>query len=243
MTAMFHPKYRPDIDGLRAVAVILVVGFHLFPNFIPGGFVGVDIFFVISGYLISTILFNSLDKGVFTYREFYIRRIRRIFPALIVVLTTVAFAGWFVMMADDYKRLGWHLVASGGFFANIAFWQETNYFDTRANLKPLLHIWSLGIEEQFYILWPFILVCAWRLRNKSAHLLTAITCFSFLGCLWLTIHDQTEAYYSPLSRFWELSAGGLIAWLTIYRPHTINRNVNLQAIAGFLFLVAALFFY
>jgi peptidoglycan/LPS O-acetylase OafA/YrhL len=157
-----HPKYRPDIDGLRAVAVLAVVLFHAFPGLIRGGFIGVDIFFVISGYLISTIIFENLDRGSFSFREFYVRRIKRIFPALIVVLLACFAFGWFALLADEFNQLGKHIAAGAGFVSNIVLWGEAGYFDNSAETKPLLHLWSLGIEEQFYIVWPLLLWFAWK---------------------------------------------------------------------------------
>ena len=127
-THLSHPKYRPDIDGLRAIAVLAVVAFHAFPNWIRGGFIGVDIFFVISGYLISTIIFESLDKGTFSFSEFYARRITRIFPALLLVLVACLTFGWFVLLADEYKQLGKHTAGGAGFVSNFLLWNEAGYF-------------------------------------------------------------------------------------------------------------------
>jgi peptidoglycan/LPS O-acetylase OafA/YrhL len=157
-----HPKYRADIDGLRAVAILSVVGFHAFPKLIHGGFIGVDIFFVVSGFLISTILFGSLEKDSFSFVEFYSRRIRRIFPGLIVVLIAAFTAGWFLLLADEYKQFGSHLAGGAGFISNLILWNESDYFDNAAETKPLLHLWSLGIEEQFYIIWPLLPWAGWK---------------------------------------------------------------------------------
>src|SRR5215831_15751110 len=149
-----HPKYRRDIDGLRAVAVLSVVAFHVFPNWMVGGFIGVDIFFVISGYLISTIIFENLDKDTFSFAQFYERRVKRIFPALILVLVSCFAFGWFILLPDEYKQLGKHTAGGTAFVANFVLWNESGYFDNAAETKPLLHLWSLGVEEQFYIVWP-----------------------------------------------------------------------------------------
>lgn len=136
-----HPKYRADIDGLRVIAVLSVVIFHAFPNMLKGGFIGVDIFFVISGFLISTIIFSNLDSGNFSFVEFYSRRIKRIFPALLLVLIACFAVGWFVLLADEYKQLGKHIAGGVGFVSNLLFWQESGYFDNAADTKPLLHLW------------------------------------------------------------------------------------------------------
>ena len=161
-SSLLNHKYRPDIDGLRALAVLAVIAFHAFPAQASGGFIGVDIFFVISGYLISTIIFENLDKGTFKFSEFYARRIARIFPALILVLVASFTFGWFVLLADEFKQLGKHIAAGAGFISNLVLWQEVGYFDNSAETKPLLHLWSLGIEEQFYIAWPLMVWMAWK---------------------------------------------------------------------------------
>ena len=208
-----HAGYRRDIDGLRAVAVLAVLAFHAFPQVLPGGFVGVDVFFVISGYLISGILFSDLQRGQFTYREFYARRMRRIFPALAVVLAACLFFGWLVLLDAEYTQLGGHVAAGAGFIANLALWRESGYFDTAAELKPLLHLWSLGIEEQFYFVWPLVLAVAWSRRWTSA-VLTAVTLGSFALGVWWSRHFIVGAFYLPVPRFWELALGGLLAWHT-----------------------------
>src|SRR6185436_1573279 len=154
--------YRPDIDGLRAVAVLSVVGFHAASRFVPGGYVGVDIFFVISGYLITSIIARQLNQGRFSLVDFYARRCKRIFPSLIIVLLAVLAYGWLVLLPNEYERLGEHIAAGAGFVSNFVFWRESGYFDKVAESKPLLHLWSLGIEEQFYLLWPPLLILAWK---------------------------------------------------------------------------------
>jgi hypothetical protein len=144
--------YRADIDGLRAVAVLLVVGFHAFRSSVPGGFVGVDIFFVISGFLITGIILDAQEKCAFSFRQFYMRRIRRIFPALIIVLTFTFLTSWHLLLPDKMISLGRNLLGGAFFLSNIVLLNETGYFDIAASQKPLLHLWSLGVEEQFYIL-------------------------------------------------------------------------------------------
>jgi peptidoglycan/LPS O-acetylase OafA/YrhL len=149
-------NYRPDIDGLRAIAVFAVVLFHAFPKLVQGGFVGVDIFFVISGYLISGLIFSQAQHGNFSFLEFYARRARRIFPALVLVLSACMVLAWFVEFPPHFKTLGKHVAGGSAFISNFLLWQESGYFDSNALTKPLLHLWSLGVEEQFYIFWPLL---------------------------------------------------------------------------------------
>ncbi len=212
-----HPKYRPDIDGLRAIAVLSVVAYHAFPSWVKGGFIGVDVFFVISGYLISTIIFENLEKGTFSFAEFYARRIKRIFPALLLVLIASYAFGWFALLADEYKQLGEHIVAGAGFVSNIVLWNEAGYFDNSAETKPLLHLWSLGIEEQFYIVWPLLLWFAWTRKFNLLTLTILVAIVSFYLNVKGIKKDAVATFYSPQTRFWELLCGSLLSWLTIYK--------------------------
>ena len=141
---------RPDVDGLRAVAVLAVVAFHYFPGTLPGGFVGVDIFFVISGFLISQIIMGGLEQGTFSFGGFYARRVRRIFPALLLVLAASLVFGWIALLTNEYEQLGGHAAASAAFVANFVFWNESGYFDNAALTKPLLHLWSLSSSDPLY---------------------------------------------------------------------------------------------
>lgn len=218
-----HPEYRSDIDGLRAVAILSVVGFHAFPFWVKGGFVGVDIFFVISGFLISTIIFGNLERNTFSFIEFYSRRIKRIFPALLVVLIACFAFGWFALLADDYKQLGKHMAAGAGFASNIVLWNESGYFDKAAETKPLLHLWSLGIEEQFYIVWPLLLWFAWKSRFNLLAMTFSVVAVSFVLNVRGIRTDAVAAFYSPQTRFWELLVGSVLAWLTLHK-----RNVKLH---------------
>lgn len=234
-------KYRPDIDGLRAIAVLSVVIFHAFPERLPGGFIGVDIFFVISGFLISSIIFQALDQGSFSFADFYSRRIRRIFPALLVVLVACLSFGWLVLLPDELNQLGKHAAAGAAFIANLALIGEVGYFNNAAETKPLLHLWSLGIEEQFYILFPLAMWAAWKTRFKAIYILIPLALLSFYLNIHLVTQDSVVAFYSPLSRFWELLIGSALAWLTIYRTPTLTvTGANLCSILGCGALIAGL---
>lgn len=227
-----HPKYRGDIDGLRAIAVLSVVGFHAFPHWIRGGFIGVDVFFVISGYLISTIILTSLARNAFSFREFYSRRIRRIFPALIVVLAACLAFGWLSLLADEFKQIGKHTSGGAGFVSNFLLWKESGYFDATADSKPLLHLWSLGIEEQFYILWPVLLYLAWRRKFNLLYLIVALLLCSLYLNVSKVEKDAVATFYSPAPRFWELLFGGALAYVTAFRQRPAgDGDSHLQALA------------
>lgn len=202
--------YRADIDGLRAISVLAVIGFHAFPGLVRGGFVGVDVFFVISGFLISGIIFAELEKNKFSFFQFYARRVRRIFPALAVMLATCYAIGWLVLFPEEYARLGSHIAGAAGFVANLIFLRESGYFDAAAAAKPLLHLWSLGVEEQFYIVWPSLIWIAWRRKIDVLTTILVISAASFL--VMLAAPSRAVAFYSPLTRFWELMAGSMLAY-------------------------------
>jgi peptidoglycan/LPS O-acetylase OafA/YrhL len=204
-------KYIAAIDGLRAIAVLAVILFHAFPTAIPGGFIGVDIFFVISGYLITNIIVTQAGSGIFSFKHFYARRIRRIFPALIIVLVSVYALGWFVMLADEFKQLGKHIAAGAGFVANWAYWLESGYFDELHELKPLLNLWSLGVEEQFYIFWPCIVLLLMKLKMRLRGTLLFLVGISFLLNILFIKDHQSATFFLPFSRFWELGLGGILA--------------------------------
>lgn len=227
-----HLKYRPDIDGLRAIAVLAVVAFHAFPNSITGGFIGVDIFFVISGYLISTIIFKSLDEDTFSFVDFYSRRIKRIFPALIFVLASCFAFGWFALLAGEYKQLGIHIASGAGFVSNLLSWYEAGYFDNAADTKPLLHLWSLGIEEQFYIVWPLLLWLSWRSKLNLLMMTILIAGISFALNMKGVGQDIRATFYSPQTRFWELLCGSILAWMTLYRANFVFKDGT--KIAGYI---------
>ncbi|MGZ8162846.1 MAG: acyltransferase family protein [Methylobacter sp.] len=235
-----HPQYRPDIDGLRAVAILSVVGFHAAPGMVAGGFIGVDIFFVISGFLISTIIFSSLGRDRFSLVEFYVRRIRRIFPALILVLTACLAFGWYALLADEYRQLGKHTAAGAGFIQNFILYGESGYFDNSAATKPLLHLWSLAIEEQFYIFWPLLLTFVWKRQWSFLKITAAIAAISFAANIYLMHRDPTADFYLPIPRFWELMVGSVLAYVALHRPQLIALHKNGQSILGFLLVLLGL---
>lgn len=205
-------QYRRDIDGLRAIAVLAVIGFHAFPGIIRGGFVGVDVFFVISGFLISSIIFSDLETGSFSIAQFYAKRIRRIFPALISILIATYFAAWFILLPTEFKQLGKHIAGGAGFISNFVLLRESGYFDTISDQKPLLHLWSLGIEEQFYIIFPVAIYAAWRYRKHMRAVLLAGILLSLAYALFTIKKQPIAAFYSPIGRFWELLLGAFLGY-------------------------------
>lgn len=209
--------YRSEIDGLRAFAVLSVIAFHAFPNLFEGGFVGVDIFFVISGFLITSHIFESLDREQFSLINFFQRRIRRIFPALIVVLIATLVFGWVSLLGEELSQLGKHIASGAFFIINFILVNESGYFDTIAETKPLLHLWSLAVEEQFYIIWPLILWISWKLKFNLLIVTILIGAFSFYLNLNFVKTYPTEIFFLSIGRFWELLSGSFLAWLVLYR--------------------------
>jgi peptidoglycan/LPS O-acetylase OafA/YrhL len=214
----FHPRYRPDIDGMRALAVLAVVTYHAFPYILLGGFAGVDVFFVISGFLISRIIFQSLQDGDFSFSEFYAHRVRRIFPALILVLAACFAFGWFALLPDEYRQLGKHIASGAGFVSNFTLYFESGYFDTDSEWKPLLHLWSLSVEEQFYALYPLLIWAAWRVRLNVLAVVAALGLLSVALNLHEVGANASLAFFLPHTRYWELFVGALLAWHSHYGP-------------------------
>lgn len=215
-----HPAkhHRADIDGLRALAVGSVLLFHAFPSTFSMGYLGVDVFFVLSGYLISGLMARALVEGRFSLTTFYANRVRRIFPALILVMAVCLLFGWFYLLDDELAQLGKHVVGGGAFVANLVLWRESGYFDEEAVRKPLLHLWSLGVEEQFYIVFPLLFGGLWRLTRR-VRLSGALTCLvALLMAASVASADETARFYSPVSRAWELGAGVALAMLDLKRP-------------------------
>src|SRR6202171_4907166 len=231
MSSTPSDRYRPAIDGLRAIAVRLVVNFHAVPEAMPGGFIGVDIFFVISGFLITGIIVRELQQQRFSLLAFYNRRIRRIFPALIVVLCAALVLGWLWMLPAAYAQLSSDVFASAAFFANIALLLQSGYFDIESARKPLLHLWSLGIEEQFYLFWPLPLMLAARMRLRIVAAVSVVGVASFVLNVALIGSNPVATFYLPFTRAWELLAGAALAcgWNQLSQASTAS---NLRASIG-----------
>lgn len=235
-----HLRYRADIDGLRAIAVIPVVLFHAGLGF-PGGFVGVDIFFVISGYLITSLIQNAIDDGNFSIRAFYARRIRRIFPALFVMFAASTVAAWLFFMPPEFSMFGRSMALASVFSSNFGFWSESGYFDTIAQYKPLLHTWSLGVEEQFYIAFPLLLLAlngfAPALRIPAVAILTIIS--FLLSVLWVA-YAPAGAFFLLPARFWEIGLGSLLALMELQpiKNALVGAGIGL---AGLILIAVAVF--
>jgi peptidoglycan/LPS O-acetylase OafA/YrhL len=228
--------YRPDIDGLRAVAVLLVLAQHLRTR-ISGGFIGVDVFFVISGYLISAAILSEMASGTFSIIGFYDRRIRRIFPALIVVLLSTSVMAYRYFVPSELIGYAHALLAALGSVSNILFWTQTGYFDGASDLNPLLHTWSLAVEEQFYIFFPIflILVRRWLPHRIKAAIWTVTLVTFVLACIWVGIDSSTAFFLAPL-RAWELLIGTIVS--QNYLPSIQGRlQRNLASLTGILLIL------
>ncbi|PDQ21517.1 acyltransferase [Mesorhizobium sanjuanii] len=225
-------KYRRDIDGLRAVAVLPVVLFHFGITAIPGGFTGVDIFFVISGYLISGSLLDDLERGQFSIVSFYWRRARRILPALVFVTLLTCIAALFILLPSDLHEFSLSVIAASTFWSNIYFWKTTNYFSIDAQLRPMLHTWSLSVEEQYYIFAPILMLLIYRYFGKRwLAILLPIILGSFVLAIMATSMAPTAGFYLLPTRIWELMLGAV---LMLKRPPAVgNRLVmELAGLAG-----------
>jgi peptidoglycan/LPS O-acetylase OafA/YrhL len=229
---MQNSAYRPDIDGLRTIAILSVLAYHAFPGVIHGGFIGVDVFFVISGFLIGRIIFRAFEAEAFSYADFYSRRVRRLFPALSLVLLACFIFGWFVLLPDELKQLGKHITGGVAFVSNLINWNEAGYFDNAAETKPLLHLWSLGVEEQFYIVFPVIVALATKYRRHYITIIGLAAALSFAYAVYIVGLNRTAAFYSPFSRFWELMAGCLLAYACLHRDQARFPARGLASVLG-----------
>lgn len=236
--------YRPDVDGLRAVAVLAVMLYHFGLTGLSGGYVGVDIFFVISGYLIGGIIIAETTSGNFSYQRFYLRRIKRLFAAFFLVsLVTIPIACW-LLLPTDLRAYGKSLVAAATFLPNVFFYRETGYFSTAAITKPLLHTWSLGVEEQFYLFFPMLMAFAVRVGSKfTAGALVITTLVSIAGAQWLLSVDPAGSFYWLPARAWELTLGAVLALPCLRELRIevcVRRVLGALAVAA---LIAPLFLY
>lgn len=253
MKELLYLKNRKDIDGLRGLAILLVLGFHTFPEFLPGGFIGVDVFYIISGFLISSLMFKALAENKFSFSNFYARRVKRLFPALSRVLIVSYIIGWFILTNTEFMNLGKQLLASSVFMNNLLLWKQANsYFggELFANplLQPMLHLWSLGIEEQFYLIWPPLVWLVWGKPRLLLHLLVIGLVGSFFLCLYWSYVHPDAAFYSPMTRFWEPLLGALLAYISYYNPLGVGKKISnsmlvylntAQSIVGFILIIVA----
>ena len=234
-------KYRPDIDGLRAVAVSAVVLYHAYPFLLPGGYVGVDIFFVISGYLIAGILLKELETDSFSLRAFWMRRVRRLFPAAAVVLATTIALFWNVLNPEAMRDFSHSFVAQIFFVSNVHFWQTSSYFDVAASAKPLLHTWSLSVEEQFYLFFPILL---WAVHRYCRRLLVPLLVLAIVTSLGLSIvgtsRFESAAFYLLPFRAWELGIGALLAAMTLKYSRVIEAAESVPGLVSGLGIAALL---
>lgn len=232
-------KYRAEIDGLRAVAVVPVILFHAGFSLFHGGFIGVDVFFVISGYLITGIIFPELNRGEFSILKFYERRVRRILPALLVVVALCIPFAWMWLLPTELKDFSQSIAAVMLFVSNILFWKEEGYFSAASELKPLLHTWSLAVEEQFYVFFPPLLMVLWRWGRKPTFwILLGIALASLALSEWGWRHDASANFYLAPSRAWELLAGSLAALWQADRGPRSNNPLSLAGLGAILLSMA-----
>lgn len=224
-------NYRADIDGLRALAVLFVLVFHAWPSVLPAGTMGVDIFFVISGYLITKIILTSLRDGKFSFLEFYARRIRRIFPALIVTLVVSMMAGWLLMTPREYELLGSHIAGGAGFFLNFQLVTEAGYFDVSTQLKPLTHLWSLSVEEQLYLIIPVLLYLSWRGGRNEFKVIVGLLALSFAANIRY-LEYREAAFYLLYGRGWEFLVGSVIAYKEMFPAPESGNSDETNVLTG-----------
>jgi peptidoglycan/LPS O-acetylase OafA/YrhL len=235
--------YRADIDGLRAIAVLAVVLYHAKVGPFTGGYVGVDVFFVISGYLISSMLVKEMSEGSFSFAGFYERRIRRIFPALFTVVFASIAAGWFILTPQDYKEFGLSVVYIGAFLSNVFFMRRAGYFAPVAETQPLLHTWSLAVEEQFYVIAPLALLALYRFAWQSrAVILLMLAAASLVSAAYGVSHEWPSAFFLLHSRAWELMTGVLLG-VAIIPPARTQALAEALGCIGLVMIFAAILLY
>lgn len=230
-------KYRPEIDGLRGIAILAVVLCHM--QLLAGGFLGVDIFFVISGYLITSIIIQDLDQNKFSFIKFYDRRARRILPTLFIVVLSSIVAGWYIMSPLQLKNLAQSVISVMLFASNYFFWKKTGYFDEAAEVTPMLHTWSLSVEEQFYILFPFIVFLIWRYARKYlAHIIIFCLFISLLHAQVICADHPKANFYLLSSRIWELMAGAILAQVEYSHGRAQSiRTTKILPLAGLILII------
>tara|TARA_B100001057_G_C22839271_1_gene946429 strand:+ start:277 stop:2301 length:2025 start_codon:yes stop_codon:yes gene_type:complete len=229
-------KYRPEIDGLRAIAVVLVILSHAGIKFFNGGFIGVDLFFVISGYLITTIIIEDLEKREFSIGHFYERRIRRIIPALSVVIFFSSIAAWFLLSSVALNKYGDAVIGVSLFFSNFIFWRQQGYFDESSELSPLLHTWSLAVEEQYYLLFPIFLLLFWRFGKRNIFwMIVIMSLISFLICEWGWRNKPTPTFYLLPTRAWELFLGSISSIILLKMGQQKNELLSFLGISAIIF--------
>ncbi|NDV89967.1 acyltransferase family protein [Alteromonas sp. 345S023] len=232
-------KFREDIQGLRALAVLSVVIYHISPFHLPGGFIGVDIFFVISGYLIMGQIYGKIHANNFSFSDFYVRRFKRLFPAYIATVAITSIFAFVYFLPGEFNKYAWSLVASCLYVSNFYFYTKSGYFDSELQGSPLLHTWSLSVEEQFYAIMPVFLIFAYGMCKKySALMLGCIFTVSFILCIYLTNNDLSFAFFASFTRFWQFIAGGIIA---IYGLHVKKTRITSEILSsmGVLILLAS----
>ncbi|WP_288389359.1 acyltransferase family protein [uncultured Alteromonas sp.] len=235
-------NFRKDINGLRAVAVVAVVLFHFNASWMPGGFAGVDVFFVISGFLMTGIIFKGLENNKFSLPQFYIARANRIIPALALLCIVLLLCGWFVLLPYEYEKLAKHVTGSIGFISNILYWKESGYFDVSSHEKWLLHTWSLSVEWQFYIIYPALLLILRKfisLANIRRSLLL-LTIVGFITCIFVTYSSPRTSYFLLHTRAWEMMLGGLAFLYPVTLSKAQSRLIEILGIA--LVIYAYIFF-
>jgi peptidoglycan/LPS O-acetylase OafA/YrhL len=225
-------NFRQDINGLRAIAVIAVVLYHFNSEWLTGGFAGVDVFFVISGFLMTGIIFRRFEQNNFSLGHFYMARAKRIIPALAMLSLFLLIVGWFYLSPAEYSQLGKHVASSMGFLSNIIYWKESGYFDTGSNEKWLLHTWSLSVEWQFYIIYPMVLVFLKRFftLNILRYIILIACVLGFIFSVWVTYLSPRSAFFLLPTRSWEMLLGGVAYLFPLALKDRNKKSVELIGI-------------